>query len=88
MFGLGQLGDGETIKQIPPLNMLVLCGIVPPIVFIIYCNSHTSDGGKKDATYIIDQLQRKVIAIDQDQKLMDCFFFDGASNVQTADQIL
>ncbi len=46
-----------------------------------------SDGGKKDATYIMDQFWRKVNGIDVDKKLTDCFFFDGALNVQTTDAI-
>ncbi len=38
--------------------------------------------------YIMEQFQRKVNLIDQDRKLTYCFFFDGASNVQNARQIL
>ncbi len=84
-FGLGWLGDGATIKLMPLLNILVLCVSAPPtVVSIVDCTSHMSDGGKKDATYIMEQFWRKVDEIDFDKKLTDCFFFDGASNVQTA----
>lgn len=89
VFGLGWLGDGATIKRMPLLNILVLCGENPPtVVSIVDCSTHMSDGGKKDATYIMDQFRRKVEEIDVDRKLTDCFFFDGASNVQTAGAIL
>ncbi len=30
-----------------------------------------SDGGKKDATYIMEQFQRKMNEIDEDEKLTD-----------------
>ena len=89
VFGLGWLGDGATIKRMPLLNILVLCSPAPPtVVSILDCTSDMSDGGKKDATYIMDQFRRKVDEIDVDKKLTDCFFFDGASNVQTAGAIL
>ncbi len=43
VFGLGLLGDGATIKQMPLLNILVLCGSVPPtVVSMVYCTTHMS----------------------------------------------
>ncbi len=61
VFGLGWLGDGATIKQMSLLNILDLCGSAPPtVVSIVDCTSYMSDGGKKDATYFMDQFQRKV----------------------------
>ncbi len=81
VFGLGWLGDGATIKWTPLLNILLLCGNAPPTVMsIVDCKSHMSDWENKDATYIMGQFQRKVNA--------DCFFFDGATNLQTAGAIL
>ncbi len=89
VFGLGWLGDGATIKRMPLLNILVLSGSTPPtVVSIIDCTTHMSDGGKKDAIFIMEHFRRKVDEIDVDAKLTDCFFFDGASNVQTAGAIL
>ncbi len=56
VFGLRWLGDGATIKWMPLLNILVLCGSAPPtVVSIVDCTTHMSDGGKKDATYIMEQ---------------------------------
>ncbi len=53
VFGLRWLGDGATIKQMPLLNTLVLCGNAhPTVVSIVDCTSHMSDGGKKGATDI------------------------------------
>ena len=44
--------------------------------------------GKNDSIFIMEHFRRKVDEIDVDAKLTDCFFFDGASNVQTAGAIL
>ncbi len=56
VFDLGWLWDGATIKWMPLLKILVLCGNIPPTVLsIVDCTSHMSDGGKKYTTYIIDQ---------------------------------
>ncbi len=35
VFGLGWLGDGATIKQMPLLNNIALCGNAPPAVVSI-----------------------------------------------------
>ncbi len=49
VFGLGWLGDGATIKCMPLLNILVLCGPAPStVVSIVDCTLHMSDGRKKD----------------------------------------
>ncbi len=47
-----------------------------------------SVGGGNNATYFMDQFQRKVNEIDVDRKLTDSIFFNCASNVQTAGAIL
>ncbi len=89
VFRLGWLEEEATIKHMPLLNILVLCRNAPPtVVSIVDCTTHMSDGGKKDATYIMGQFQRTVNEINQDRKRNDCFFFDGVSNVQTGGQIL
>ncbi len=75
MFGLGWVGDGETMKWMPLLNILVICENAPPkVVSIVDCTSHMSDGGKKDATYIMDQVQRKVSEIDLQKTHTVCFY--------------
>ncbi len=50
LFGLSWLGDGATIKKMPLINMLVMCGDKPPaVISICDCTSHMVGGGKKDA---------------------------------------
>ncbi len=49
-FGIAWLGDRATIKLMPLLNVLALCGEEPPIVISICdCSDHMSKGGEKDA---------------------------------------
>ncbi len=56
VFGLRWLGDGAMMKRMPLLKILALCGNAPPTkVSIVDCTMHMSDGGKKDATYIMEQ---------------------------------
>ena len=47
VFGLGWLGDRATIKRIPLLNMLVMCGEEVPVV-VLECDftEHMVDGKK------------------------------------------
>ncbi len=88
-FGLGWLGDGATIRCMPLLNMMAMCGDAPPVVVTICdCTDHMSEGGKKDATYITEMFQEKVYEFDNEGRNKDVSFFDGASNAQKAGQIL
>ena len=88
-FGIAWLGDGATIKHMPLLNMLALCGEEPPVVISIFdCSDHMSEGGKKDAQYIGQLFKDKVAEFDPTTTCTDAFFFDGASNVQKAGEIL
>ncbi len=71
------------------LNMMIMCGDAGPVVVsICYCTYHTSEGGKRDATYFVEIFQEKVNEFDHDGRNIYRFFFDGASNVQKAGQIL
>ncbi len=89
VFGLGWLGDGATIKQMPLLNMLVMCGgEAPVVVSICDCTDHMVAGKKKDAEYIMNFFQRKVDEWDESRMYTDCFFFYDAANVQKAGAIL
>lgn len=66
-----------------------MCGEVPPTVVAINdCTDHMADGGKKDAAYIAEMFRSNVDQYDKNKLLTDLFFFDGASNVQKASQIL
>ena len=57
-------------------------------VGIVVCTTHMAEGGKKDAPYISGIFEEKVMEYDPNMSLTDIFFFDGASNVQKAGQVL
>ena len=88
-FGLSFIGDGATIKRMPLLNILGLCGTTPPMtIAIVDCTNHMQEGGKKDASYIASLFEEKVGEYDPGNVNTDVFFFDGASNVQKAGEVL
>ena len=88
-FGYSWMGDGATIARVPLINILNLSGNVPPTVISIHdCTAHMVAGGKKDAPYIAGLFQKKVDEFDPSKMFTDIFFFDGASNVQKAGEIL
>ena len=82
-FGLTFLGDGATIKQMPLINMLAMCGNSSPTVMsIVDCTDHMAAGGSKDCVHIANQFSTRVKECDPDRALTDVFFFDGAGNMQ------
>ncbi len=86
-FGLSWIGDGATIKRMPLLNMLAMCGSKPPaVIAILDCTGHMVDGGKIDAEFIMSFFKAKVDEFDPGKTLTDTSFFDGAANVQKAGQ--
>ncbi len=88
-FGLAFLGDGATVRRMTLLNILAMCADTPPITVSIQdCTPHMQDGGKKDASYIASLFATEVIKFDPQLSFADVFFFDEASNVQKAGQIL
>ncbi len=88
-FGVTWLGDGSTIKQMPLLNMRALCGEEPPVVISIFdFSDHMSEWGEKDAEYIGQLFKNKVSEFDPLSAWTNTVFFDGASNVQNAGEIL
>ena len=89
VMGLTLLGDGATIHRMPLVNCLALCSDHPPTVLSIDdCTEHMASGGKKDAPYISHLFERHVEEYDPENKLVDLFYFDGASNVQKAGRLL
>lgn len=88
-FGLSFLSDGATVKKMPLLNVLGMCGGSPPAtVAIIDATEHLRAGGKKDATFISKLMNNVVKQYDPNDSHTDLFWFDGASNVQKGGQIL
>ena len=89
VFGLSFLGDGATVKRMPLTNILGACADTPPITVSIQdCTKHLQQGGKKDASYVAEMFDDIVKEFDPNGTLTDAFFFDGASNVQKAGEIL
>ena len=89
VFGITVMGDGATIHRMPLMNILAMSGSTPPLTIgIVDCTEHMAAGGKKDATYIADIFEDKVEEYDPNHFLTDVFFFDGASNVQKAGEVL
>ena len=89
VFGIAIMGDGATIHRMPLMNVLAMSGTTSPVtVGIVDCTTHMAEGGKKDAPYISGIFEEKVMEYDPNMSLTDVFFFDGASNVQKAGQVL
>jgi hypothetical protein len=88
-FGFSLLGDGATVKRIPLVNMLA-AGVHEPagMLDIAECTGHIQGGGKKDAGFIAGLFLPHMKIIYRDKQLIDCVFFDGASNVQKAGKIM
>ncbi len=74
LFGLSWIGDGATIKQMPFVNMLVMCGKAATVVVSI-CDftSHMVDGGKKEAEFIMEYFSNKMDKFDPTGLFTDCF---------------
>ena len=92
VFGLTLFGDGATIKTVPLVNVLA-AGINNPFALldIADCTNHLAKGGKKDARMpLIKQIESEVLDVNGKKSpgVIDLVFFDGASNVQNAGEIL
>ncbi len=73
----------------PLFYIMVTCGDSnPAIVSICNCTDHISEVGKKDVTHIAEMFLEKENEFHPHGRNTDLFFFDGASNVQRAGQIL
>ena len=99
VMGTSWLGDGATIGKKPLVNIMGAAGGIPPVVVGIHdCTQQLVEGGKKDARYISelfkDHMEELFEGSNEPEKLQlfkdttDVFFFDGASNVQKAGEVL
>ena len=89
IFCLSFIGNGATIKRMPLMNVLAMTATVPPVTVAIQdCTTHMEEGEKKDAVYVVSLFEDKVKELDSKNHLTDVFFFDGASNVQKAGDLL
>ncbi len=89
VFGFAWMGKGTTIHKMPLINILALNGTTAPMSILIHdCTKHMKEGGKKDGRYITKLFEGKVLEYDPQLLCTDVFYFDGASNVQKAGEIL
>jgi hypothetical protein len=97
VFGITVFGDGATIKTVPLVNVLASCvNNLFALLEIADCTAHMAEGGKKDAKYIAKIIMPLIDLMESEEDshkkkysgLVDLVFFDGASNVQNAGEIL
>ncbi len=71
------------------MNILAMSSAFPPMTISIQdCTKHMVEGGKKDTLYIADLFDKKVMEYDPLKTCTDVFYFDWASNVQKAREVL
>jgi hypothetical protein len=71
------------------MNIFAMSGTFPPMMISIEdCTKHMAEGGKKDALYIADLFYQKVMEYNPLKTCTDVFYFDWASNVQKAGEVL
>ena len=88
-YGLTLYGDGATVKKMPLINILASgAHLTTAVLDIMDCSKHMCKGGKKDAVYIAELFLPHLMKLDPEMKHVDLFYFDGATNVQKAGQIL
>jgi hypothetical protein len=64
VFGLAFLGNGATIHQMALTNILAMSGTFPPMMISIQdCTKQMAEGGKKDALYIANLFDQKVMEV-------------------------
>ncbi len=60
-----------------------MCADVPPVIIVINdCTPHLVSSGKKDAPYVAGIFGEQAQLYNLDNLFIDCFFCDGAKNVQ------
>ncbi|KAL7532944.1 hypothetical protein ACHAWF_009154 [Thalassiosira exigua] len=97
IFGISMFGDGATIQGVPLVNALANSPTKPFTMLDCFdCTDHCAKGKKKDAKYIaglfLPLIKKLETVRDKSGQpytgVVDMVFFDGASNVQKAGQIL
>jgi len=68
-FGIGILGDGQTIVILPMMNILAcLAGNPSCVLDVVDCTDHVSEGHKKDAFFICQQMLPLMQQIDPESR--------------------
>ncbi len=71
------------------MNILAMSGTFPTMTISIQdCTKHIVEGGKKDASYISNLFDKKVMECNPLKTCTDLFYFDWASNIQKAGEVL
>jgi hypothetical protein len=79
----------QSFTDIALMNILAMSGAFPPMMISIQdCTKQMAEVGKKDALYIADLFDQKVMEYNPLKTCTDVFYFDGASNVQKAGEVL
>ena len=89
-FGVAFYGDGATVKKMPLINILASgVHLTSCVLEIVNCTQHLEAGGKKDARYIASLFRPHIDTIEEQfPNSVDAVYFDGASNVQKAGEVL
>ncbi len=90
LYSISVYGDGATIKTTPLINVLACSPGNPACVLdVVDCTLHMSEGGKKDANFIAQEMLQVLRKLDNIKKgSVTQIMFDGASNVQKAGAII
>ncbi len=71
------------------MNILAMsCAFLPMTISIQDCTKHMAEGGKKDALYIANLFEQKVMEHNPLKTCTDVFHFDGVSSIQKARKVL
>jgi hypothetical protein len=71
------------------MNILAMSGTVLPMTISIQdCTKYMAEEGKKDTLCIANLFEEKVMEYNPLKTCTDVFYFDGASNVQKAGEVL
>jgi hypothetical protein len=71
------------------MKILAMSSAFPPMAISIQdCTKHMAEGWNKDALYIANLFDQKVMEYDTLKTCTDVFYFDRASNVQKAGEVV
>ena len=89
VFSLVFLWELATIKVCPLINIIASSFNFPvDVLGVKYCSKHLAQGGNKDATFILEAFKPYLKQYDENKIRTGLRFFDSASNVHKAGQIL
>ena len=88
-FGLSVMGDGATIRKKPLFNVII-CGVFCPVYVakVHDCTDDLKTGENKNALFIANLCRNAMAQVPGYKHVFDLAFFDGASNVQKAGELL